>query len=140
MTCPRCNGFLHSAQDEMRLDAGDVAELTASDCVKCANCGHRIYPQIKPALPMQSSMKLPKQSPRSPRGMGKPRHVKTGKGYERKHVELMERYYDSITKMRAENPPAKWIDIAKLISVAEKVAIHRQTVSDYYQRMSEARK
>jgi Zn ribbon nucleic-acid-binding protein len=121
MTCPRCKGFLHSAQDEMRLNHGDVAELSAADCVKCVNCGHRIYPQIKEALPFDKSMVLPKQDMKG----SKP-------GRRLSHVELIQKYYPSIKDMRKGKNPTSWASIARLIATAENVKITEDTVAKYF--------
>ena len=129
MTCPRCKGFLHSAQDEMRLNHGDVAELSAADCVKCVNCGHRIYPQIKEALPFDKSMILPKQDMKGATPGRKP-----------SHTELMGKYYDSIKMMRKGKHPTGWDAIARLIVTAEKVNITGDTVSKYYSEISKERR
>jgi len=129
MTCPRCKGFMHKAQDEMRLDAGDVAELTASDCVKCANCGHRVYPQIKPAVPFDKSMIPPKQDMKG----SKP-------GRRLSHVELMQKYYPSLQKMRKGKNPASWDSIALLIATAEGVKITGETVAKCFKEIHQQHK
>ncbi len=121
MTCPRCKGRMFPAQDEMRMDQGDVAELSAADCIKCVNCGHRIYPQIVPAVPFDNGMILPKQDMKG----SKP-------GRRLSHVELMQKYYHSIKDMRRPKNLASWDSIARLIATAEGVKITGDTVSRYF--------
>ncbi len=129
MTCPRCNGFLHTAQDEMKPDQGDVAELSAADCIKCVNCGHRIYPQIVPAVPFDKGMILPKQDMKG----SKP-------GRRLSHVELMQKYYPSIKAMRKGKNPTSWASIASLISTAEGVKITGETVAKYFKEIHQQHK
>lgn len=130
MTCPRCKGLLHSAQDEMRVVQGDVIELQAAECIKCANCGHRIYPQIMPALPMHPEMKLPKQEYMA--------GIKPGR--KPAHRPMIEKYYDSIKEMRKGRNCTGWDAISRLITTAEGVPIKGETVRKYYEEIAQSRK
>lgn len=123
MNCPRCKGRMHTAQDEMRINQGDVAELKAAECVKCVNCGNRVYREQEVALPMSSNMKLPKQ----------PYMQNVKPGRKPSHGELMKKYFTSIRKLRKGNNPASWDAIAKLIKTAENVPIVGRTVQQYYE-------
>jgi len=126
MTCPRCKGFLHSAHDEMRVNQGDVAELMAAECIKCANCGHRIYKPLETAVPFDKKMITTK-----------PDYMKDVKpGRKPSHGELMQKYYSSIKSMRKGSTPTGWNSIAKLIAVAEGVKITGDTVAKYYNDFS----
>lgn len=129
MTCPRCKGRMHSAQDEMRLNHGDVAELQAAECLACINCGNRIYPPQKEVIPFDKSMVPPKQDMKGAIPGRKP-----------SHTELMEKYYDSIKMMRKGKHPTGWDAIARLIVTAEKVNITGDTVAKYYSEISKERR
>jgi hypothetical protein len=115
---------MHTAQDEMRLNHGDVAELKAAQCLACINCGNRVYPQIKPALPMRPEMIPPKQDLKG-----------SAPGRKPSHTELMEKYYDSIKLMRKGKHPTGWDAIARLIVTAEGVKITGDTVAKYFAEM-----
>lgn len=125
MTCPRCKGRMHHDSDQGRLNQGDVVQ-TSTDCAKCINCGHRVYPEVEVVLPFNNKMKLPK-----------PEYMKNAKpGRKPSHKELMEKYYTSIRKLRRGDNPASWDAIAKLIKTAENVPIVGRTVQQYFEEMS----
>lgn len=125
MTCPRCQGRMHNDHDQGRLNQGGVARVM-TDCVKCINCGHRVYPEIQVVLPFSSKMKLPKHE-----------YLMGAKaGRKPSYNELMKKYYSSIRKLRRGDNPASWNAIARLIKTAENVTIVAQTVQVYYEEMA----